>query len=108
MASVPTANPSVIGNIDVRNLPSVPNPEAGGSSTVWSMSFGTPEGEVLIPRVKNGQILSEDQAVAEYYKTGEHLGKFPTVPIAEQYAQQLHIQQEQSPMIKMLLNSFKY
>jgi hypothetical protein len=108
MASVPPIYPSAVGNIDVRNLPSVPNPEAGGTSTVWSMSIGTPEGEVLIPRVKNGSILSEDQAVNEYYKTGEHLGKFGSVPGAEQYAQQLHLQQQTAPLIGMLLNAFKF
>ena len=96
------------GNIDLSNRPSVPNPEAGGYSTVWSMSIGTPEGEVLIPRVKDGRILSEDEAVNEYYKTGENLGKFSTVPAADEYANLLHIQQQTAPLIRMLLNAYQF
>lgn len=96
------------GNIDVRNLPSVWNPEENGFSTVWTMGIGTPDGEVLIPRVKHGKILSEEEAKDEYYRTGEHLGIFSTVRAGEEYAQRLHRQQEQSPSLEMLLRSLKF
>lgn len=59
------------------------------------MSFGTDEGEVLIPTVVNGRVVSDEQAIAEYRRTGRHLGIFRTPEEATAYARRLHDQQEQ-------------
>jgi hypothetical protein len=61
---------------------------------VRTISIGTDQGEVLIPTVINGRVVSEDQAVAHYRRTGEHLGIFRTPEEATGYAQELHRQQE--------------
>lgn len=84
------------GNLDLLNRPQVSN-EDGSVSTVLSMSFYDPdsEAEVLIPRVSlAGTILSEDEAVDNYYSSGQHLGKFKTPEAASKYAQELHNQQQ--------------
>jgi hypothetical protein len=97
------------GNIDLRHRPSVPNPE-GGYSTVFSESGSrTPGGsEILYPRVVNGQILSSDDAWRHALSSGENLGTFGTIEAADQMGQMVHRQQEQQPLIDMLLRSFKF
>jgi hypothetical protein len=49
---------------------------------------------VLIPTVVNGRVVSDEQAVAHYRSTGEHLGIFRTPDDATTYARQLHRDQE--------------
>ncbi len=86
--------PITPGNIDLTNRPIVKNKD-GSISTVRSMSvsFGGPE--VLIPMVSDdGKMLSEQQAVTQYLKTGKHLGMFANAPSATEYAQALHTDQE--------------
>ncbi len=85
------------GNIDLGNRPHVPNPETGGESTVYSMSIGTPKGEVLIPRVsEDGRILSKEEAVDQFHKTGQHLGIYSSPDEATQAAEAIHQKQAQS------------
>lgn len=81
------------GNIDLKHRPSVRNAD-GTASTVRSMSFGTDEGEVLVPTVSDdGRIMSPAEAFAAYRKTGRHLGIFPSEREATAYAKKLHYQQ---------------
>jgi hypothetical protein len=80
------------GNIDLHNRPVVTNPD-GSISTVRSISIGTPEGTVLIPTVVGGRVVSNDEAIAHYRTTGQHLGIFPDDKSAEEYANRLHEEQ---------------
>ena len=83
------------GNIDIANRPQV-KMEDGSTATVRSMSFEADGRQVLVPTVSDdGRILSEEEAIDQYKKTGKHLGKFDSVESANKYAQGLHEQQEQ-------------
>ncbi|QII84171.1 hypothetical protein G3T20_05315 [Bordetella hinzii] len=84
------------GNIDLAARPVVNNPD-GSISTVRSMSFNEDGQEVLIPTVADdgSRILSDDEAVDQYRRTGKFLGKFDTPDNATAYAEQLHSDQEQ-------------
>lgn len=85
----------VPGNIDVHHRPVVHNKD-GTISTVRSMSIGTDQGEVLIPTVgEDGRIMTDEEAIQQYYKTGRHLGIFDTPDAATAYAKSLHNQQAQ-------------
>lgn len=82
------------GNIDLKKRPVVDNPD-GSISTVRSMSFNLDGKEVLLPTVsEDGRILTPDEAVAQYRRTGKHLGVFASPEEATSYAQRLHEQQE--------------
>jgi GNAT superfamily N-acetyltransferase len=78
------------GNVNLYAQPAVQN-EDGTISTVDSMSVNLDGREVLIPTVTpDGRHLAPDAAVAEYTKTGRHLGVFESPEAATAYAQQLH------------------
>lgn len=80
------------GNIDLYNRPQVKNPD-GSISTVRSMSFNDGTNEVLIPTVVGNSIVSPNEAIDNYFKTGQYLGKFNTPEEADSYANILHEQQ---------------
>lgn len=83
------------GNIDLANRPIVRNAD-GTNSTVRSMSFNEDGKEILIPTVsQNGTIMSPQQAIDEYHRTGQHLGMFNSPEEANAMAQQIHNQQAQ-------------
>jgi len=55
------------------------------------MSFGTDQGEVLVPTVsEDGRIMTDREAMDADRKTGKHLGIFKTPEEATAYAQSLH------------------
>jgi len=89
------------GNINLYNRPTIPNPQAGGMSTVFSTSFVDEDPksktfgqEVLVPRAADGRILSEDEARQRYYRTGETMGGFRNAASATDYAQKVHKEYE--------------
>jgi hypothetical protein len=93
MAQQLLALPSVeAGNINLAERPQVP--VGNGTATVRSMSVGLPEGETLLPTIReDGWPMSPDEAVNWYRKTGKHLGIFKTPEEADRYAQLLHLEQ---------------
>ena len=82
------------GNINLYDRPLVKNSD-GTTSTVRSMSFNDGQNEILIPTVSDsGRIMSNDEAIDNYYQTGKYLGKFNSIDEANSYAEQLHKQQD--------------
>lgn len=78
------------GNVDLYAQPVVKNRD-GTTSTVDSFSVNFDGSEYLLPTVTpDGRHLSDDDAVAEFRKTGRHLGIFDTPANATAYATQLH------------------
>src|SRR4030095_11245764 len=79
------------GNIDLVAQPRVRNAD-GSISTVRSMSFGEGGKEILIPTVAHdgSRILSEQEAIDQYHRSGKHLGVFDTPEHAASYAKRLH------------------
>lgn len=89
--SASSGAPSTPGNIDLYKQPKVKNPD-GSISTVDSRSYNFDGKEVLLPSVTpDGRHLkTDDEIIAEYKKTGRHLGMFDDVASANAYAEQLH------------------
>jgi hypothetical protein len=79
----------VPGNLNLNNRPVVQNSD-GTHSSELSFSRGTSAGEVLVPRVVGGKMLSQDEAWQHYLKTGEHMGIFKTPEEADAYAEDVH------------------
>lgn len=83
------------GNINLSARPVVQNSD-GSISTVRSMSVNVGGKEVLIPTVsEDGRIMSKDEAVQQFKKTGKHLGKFDSPAAATAYAKTLSAEQGQ-------------
>ncbi|MGT2430657.1 hypothetical protein ACU4HD_21920 [Cupriavidus basilensis] len=79
------------GNIDLTKRPVVKNPDSS-ISTVRSMSVGMDGKEYLIPTVADdgSRILSDEEAIKQFQRTGKHLGAFDTPEHATAYADTLH------------------
>ena len=82
----------VPGNIDIHNREKIP--VDGGYATVRSMNFTDSGGRnVLVPTAADGRIMTPDEAIDYYEKTGQHLGMFDTPENASRYGEDLHEQQ---------------
>lgn len=87
-----TAGPAGLlepGNIDLSNRPHVRNAD-GTVSTVRSISANFNGREVLIPTVVGNRVVSNQEAIDAYKRTGQHLGIFDTPDHADTFAQTLH------------------
>lgn len=87
------------GNIDLYDRPQYRNAN-GSISTVDSTSYNIDGQEVLLPTVwnRNGTPYhsSNDEEILQRYRdTGEYLGKFSTVDEANDYAEKLHLEQQE-------------
>ncbi len=83
------------GNIDLTKRPVVKNAD-GTISTVRSIGVNIDGKEILIPTVSDdGRVLSDDEAVQTYMKTGRHLGVFSSPEASTAFAEKLHQSQEQ-------------
>lgn len=87
------------GNIDLYDRPQYRNAN-GSISTVDSTSYNIDGQEVLLPTVwnRNGTPYhsSNDEEILQRYRdTGEYLGKFSTVEEANDYAEKLHLEQQE-------------
>jgi hypothetical protein len=85
------------GNIDLHHRPIIHNPD-GTYSTVNSYSVpfdeGTPdETWYNIPGVDDTRKLSEDEAIAQFKRTGKHLGRYADKDSAIGAAESLHEEQ---------------
>ena len=58
------------------------------------MSFEEDGQQILIPTVVGNKVVSEKEAIANYHKTGEHLGKFSSPEEANAAAEALHKSEE--------------
>lgn len=87
------------GNIDLYDRPQYRNAN-GSISTVDSTSYNIDGQEVLLPTVwnRNGTPYhsSNDEEILQRYRdTGEYLGKFSTAEEANDYAEKLHLEQQE-------------
>jgi hypothetical protein len=67
----------------------VPNSD-GSISTVRTISIGVDGGEVVIPTVLRGKIVSDDEAIAHYERTGANFGTFRNPEEAKAFSEWLH------------------
>lgn len=82
------------GNIDLDNRVVVEN-EDGTFSTEISITINVDSLEVLLPTIIDGRVVSDDEAIENFFETGEHLGMFANAEEAEAYAVWLHLRQEE-------------
>lgn len=87
------------GNIDLYDRPQYRNAN-GSISTVDSTSYNIDGQEVLLPTVwnRNGtpyHSRNDEEILQRYRDTGEYLGKFSTVEEANDYAEKLHLEQQE-------------
>ena len=85
------------GNIDLSRRPWVQN-EDGSVSTVRSMGINMDGKEYLIPTVSDdGRVMSDDEAVDEFRRSGRHLGVYDSPEASTAAAEAIHRDQEANP-----------
>lgn len=85
--------PKIPGNLPL-NITQVAHNSDGTVSTVRTISIGTDKGEVLIPTVIGGKVVSDEEAIRHYKETDENFGTFETEEEATAFAQALHQRHE--------------
>lgn len=93
------------GNIDLTARPHAMWPD-GSVSTVRSMGVNLDGRNYLIPTVsEDGRIMEPDEAIDEFYKTGNHLGIYDDQDTSDRAAQAIHEDQEAHPPRNTLLDA---
>jgi len=83
------------GNIDLNNRNVYIHPDGKAISSLESFSINSDGKEILIPKItKEGRVLSDEEAIEHWRKTGENLGQFNSVEDANKYAIDLERRQE--------------
>jgi hypothetical protein len=87
----PAFQPDIIeqGNIDIATAGLAENPD-GTTSAARSISVERDGKVYLIPTVVNGRQVSTSEAIAEFDRTGQHLGVFRDAAAAQRFAGRLH------------------
>jgi hypothetical protein len=80
-------------NIDVSKLPTVRNPD-GSVSTVRTIGIEMDGKHYLIPTVIGGRVVSDDEAIDAFKRTGRHLGVFSTREASDEAGRRLHEAEE--------------
>ena len=80
------------GNIDLRIRKPINNKD-GSISTVRTIGIEADGMYINIPTVIGGKIVSNEEAINYYRKTGKHLGKFKTKKQRDAAAKKLSIDQ---------------
>lgn len=95
------------GNLDLTARPHAVNPD-GSISTVRSMGVNLENRNYLIPTVsEDGRIMEPDEAIDEYYRTGNHLGVYDSQEASDRAAQSIHEDQEAHMPRNTLLDLIK-
>ncbi len=95
------------GNIDLTARPHAVNPD-GSISTVRSMGVNLEGRNYLLPTVsEDGRIMEPDEAIDEFYKTGNHLGIYDDQETSDRAAQSIHEDQEAHMPRNTLLDSMR-
>lgn len=81
------------GNIDLNNRP-VYFGNDGSYGTERSFSIGTDGGELLLPQIVNGKLVTQAEAIKHYEQTGENMGLFSTPAAADAYAEKTHLRDQ--------------
>lgn len=87
------------GNIALSVRPRARTP--GGIGTIYSTSRGIDGKEVLLPRISEEGLMSEEDALQHYLETGEHLGMFETPEDASAYGARLSQAQGERPPLTL-------
>ena len=66
----------------------------GSISTVRTISIGVDGGEVVIPTVLKGKVVSDEEAIAHYEQTGANFGTFRDPNEAKAFSEWLHNKHE--------------
>lgn len=103
-----SAAPKVVpGNLDPTKPMSYVKNADGSVSTVRTISIGTDKGETLIPTVTSeGKVVSNEQAIDLFRKSGDNFGSYPTRADADNAAAALHSSQAgliNTPQVRRLI-----
>jgi hypothetical protein len=81
------------GNIDLTKRPKVKNPD-GSVSTVRSIGIEMDGMHFLIPTVVGNKVVSNDEAIAHFQKTNQHLGIYKSKQAAKRAGEILSAEQK--------------